>query len=160
MAISADGLHLAYATISVSAGSRTAKRLIRVSSRAPFRGHRRINSSNGVSPQRNRCARQGSNASTITEDGLQNRVRRHTTRSKKTLASSLKRRRPINRALDACSVPKHRLSFAGDKPPFQSQVLMGERIDSSFEQGTRIQPFPHEKQPTPQRELPTYTGHN
>ena len=69
------------------------------------------------------------------------------------------RNRPGYRALNACSVPNHRLSSAGDKPPFQSQV-MGERIDSSFEQGTRIQTPPHEKQPTPQRELPTYTGHN
>ena len=159
METSADGSHSAYASTNVNAGSRTANRLTRALSHAPSRGHQRTSSSNGVSPQRSQCARQGSNASTTTEDGLQNRARRHTQRSKRTQPSSLKRRRPIYLALNACSVPNHRLSFAGDKPPFQSQV-MGERIDSSFEQGTRIQTFPHEKQPTPQRELPTYTGHN
>ena len=89
-------------------------------SRAPFRGHQRTSSSNGASSQRSRCARQGSNASTTTEDGLQNRVRQHTQRLKRTPTFSLKQRRPIYRALNACSVPNHRLSFAGDKPPFQS----------------------------------------
>ena len=40
---------------------------------------------------------------------------------------------------DACSVPNHRLSFAGE---FKLSPELSNRIDSSIEQGTRIQTPP------------------
>ena len=76
------------------------------------------------------CKRQIKTASTITEVGPQNRTRKLMQRSKKTLKFSLKEKRHCERVddstsvpsiprSDACSVPNHRLSFAGVKRRFR-----------------------------------------